>query len=181
MTKTIEYTTLEELFNTDTDGSFPLLMDIEHESINWEGTTSEIDVTDLEQDNCHLRLINAPYAVKYQGKKYLPAYFAFTPPSVDGKTIGSTSVTISAIDQRVIKIIRAIDNKPKATFVALFSKKDSVITFSKLYRYIFEMNAVSWDGVSAKWNLVFDPAMQLQVPRDKGTNLRCPAVLQKQR
>lgn len=176
-TKTIESETLEELFSKDTDGSIPVLMDIEHEDINW-GNIKDKDgsLGDLEQENGHLRLINASYSVKYQGKKYLPAYFAFTMPSEDGKTVGQTSVTISAIDQRIIKIIRSIENKPTVTFVALFSRKDSTVSFSKLYKYSFEMDSVTWDGVSAKWNLIFDPAMQLQVPRDKATNIRCPSV-----
>ena len=180
-TKTIEAVTLEELFKESTDGSIPVLMDIEHEGINW-GETNRDDGTkgDLEQENGHLRLINANYSVKYEGKRYLPSYFSFTMPSEDGKTIGQTSVTISAIDQRIINIIRSIEDKPKATFVALFARNDRTVTFSKLYKYTFEMGSVTWDGVSAKWNLVFDPAMQLQVPRDKATPMRCPAVQVKQ-
>ena len=176
-TKTIEATTLEELFKRETDGSIPVLMDIEHDDIDWgEIERSDGTVGDLEQENGHLRLINAPYSVKYQDKKYLPAYFSFTMPTEDGKSIGQTSVTISAIDQRIINVIRSIDDKPTATFVALFARNDSTISFSKLYKYVFEMDSVTWDGVSAKWNLIFDPAMQVQVPRDTATTLRCPSV-----
>ncbi|MBQ0111955.1 MAG: hypothetical protein KBT03_02385 [Bacteroidales bacterium] len=167
--KHLETITLEELFQQNTDGNLPFLMDIEHDDIEWEDDA-------LGQDKGHLRLINDSVTVKYQGNKYLPSFFSFVMPSEDGKTVGNTSVTISAIDQRIIKVIRNIKDKPKVTFVALFARKDNTVVFSKLFKYTFEMNSVSWDGVSAKWNLVFDPAMQLQVPRDKATLIRCPSV-----
>lgn len=170
--KTVEVATIEELFSSSTDGSIPVLLDIEHQDIIWQDA-------DLEQDNGHLRLINAPYSVRYEGKKYLPSYFEFSMPSEDGKTISSTSVTISAIDQRIISVIRSVNDKPTVTFHAFFTKKDNLITFSKLFKYKFQMDSVSWNGISAKWNLIFDPTMQLQVPRDVGTSLRCPGVAER--
>lgn len=171
--KNIATVTLEELFQESIDASIPVLVDIQHESIVWQDND--------EQENGHLRLINDTVPVRYKGadnepKMYYPSVFSFTPPSEDGKSVGNTKVSISCIDQRVIQVIRGVDTKVKASFVAFFAKQEQVYKFQKLYHYDFEMNGVSWDGITASWNLVFDPAMQLNVPRDLGTAARFPSV-----
>lgn len=163
----IEVMTAEELLRPATSGSFPILVDIQHPEIVWKDESGD-------QEDGHLRLINANYPVKYSGHYYLPCVFKFTMPSEDGKKVGSTDITISAIDKRIIEIVRSVASKPKAVIEAFFTKKDSQIYFSRLYKYEFEMCGCTWDGVSAKWSLVFDPAMQLNVPRDLATMTRCP-------
>lgn len=168
--RTIEAVTFAELFKDYTDGSFPVLMDIYHEDITWSSD-------DTEQEQGHLRLINANYKVKYEGNIYQPAHFNFVAPSEDGKTIGSTSVSISAIDRRIVEVIRGINSKPAASIVAVFAKTDNnSVIFSKLSQYEFEMTNVSWNGVSATWNLIFDPTASLNVPRDLATSVRCPGI-----
>lgn len=170
MPKNIQTTTLAELFDRASDGNIPVLVDIQHEGIIWADD-------EPEQENGHLRLVNNNAKVKYNGKTYYPAYFSFRLPSEDGQKVGNTSVTISAIDQRVIELIRSIGSMPRCVFEAFYSRINGTqIAFSRLYHYEFLMDSVVWDGVTAKWNLVFDPAMQLNVPRDLATVNRCPSV-----
>lgn len=180
MAKNFEQATIEELLAEKTDGSFPVLIDIQHDEIVWAENTSSYTG---DQENGHLRLINANYSVMYKGDsleahRYLPCAFTFTLPEENGKKVGTTSIQISAIDKRIIEVIRSVSTKPKAVIEAFFVRNDNSITFSKLYKYQFEMDSVSWDGVSAKWNLVFDPTMQLNIPRDLATQTRCPAVVE---
>lgn len=163
----IETMTAEELLRPATGGSFPILVDIQHTEIVWT------DGSDDQEDG-HLRLINANFPVRYSGHYYLPCVFKFTMPSEDGKKVGSTDITISAIDKRIIEIIRSINSKPKAVIEAFFTKYDSTVYFSRLYKYEFEMTNCIWDGATAKWTLVFDPTMQLNVPRDLASQARCP-------
>lgn len=176
MSRCIDSITLEELFNKSTDGSFPVLVDITHNDIMWRDD-------DQGQEDGHLRLINANYPVLYQGdndtgrKKYLPSHFVFTPPSEDGKSVSGASVTISAIDRRIVEVIRMIENKPRMRVEAFFERtEDDKIVFRRLYHYEFELSSVTWDGVSAKWELTFDPTMSLNVPRDLATINRCPSI-----
>ena len=172
--KNIESTTLEELFSQDTDGHIPILLDIEHEDVCCDERSNG------EQEDGHLRLINNSVPGRYEGKKYIPCYFSFEVPSEDGQKVGDTSITISAIDQRIIEIIRSIKSKPTATVIAAFAKiNDTKIMFSKLYHYRFEMSNANWDGITAKWNLTFDPMMKQNVPVDKATAQRCPAAYDK--
>jgi hypothetical protein len=107
----------------------------------------------------------------------MSSVFTFSPPQEDGKKVGNANITISAIDKRIIEIIRSVSSKPVATIEAFFVKNDNEVSFSRLFNYEFEMTSVSWDGVSAKWNLVFDPVSILNIPRDLATQARCPAVV----
>lgn len=166
--RNIETATLEELFSSSTEGSIPVLIDIKHDAIVW---------SDDAQEDGHLRLINSTTAVKYKGNKYLPCVFTFVPPSEDGSKISGASITISSIDTRVIQMIRRIPSPPIAVIEAFFSKiSDTEFMFSKLYHYEFQFNTVTWDNTTAKWNLVFDPTMETNVPKDLATPSRCPAV-----
>lgn len=167
--KNIDTLTIKELFSSKTDGSIPVLLDIQHDEIVWQDA-------DTEQERGHLRLINSTTAVRYAGHKYLPAYFSYVMPKEDGSTIGNTSITISSIDRRVIEVIRSINSNPMCTIEAFYTKlSDSEFMFSKLNHYDFEMTSVSWDDTTAKWSLVFDPASQINIPIDLGTKTRCPA------
>lgn len=169
MPKNIESITMSELFDRASDGNIPILVDIQHGNIMWEDN--------IEQENGHLRLVNNNAKVKYQGKTYYPAYFSFITPSEDGQKVGNTSVTISAIDQRIIEVIRSIKSAPKCVFEAFYTRlTDTQIVFSKLYYYEFQMDSATWDGITAKWNLVFDSAAQLNVPRVLATVNRCPSI-----
>lgn len=172
--KNIETWTIEELFSQSTGGTIPILMDIQHDKLVWEDD-------DLGQENGHLRIINDTTPVVYQGKRYMSSVFNFKPPVEDGKKVGNTNVSISALDQRIIKIIRGIDDVPPKAFLdACFAKRgtgnDLSFIFSKLYHYEFKMTSASWNETVAQWELVFDDVMNNNVPKDLGTTVRCPAA-----
>lgn len=168
----IETATLEELFSSNTSGTFPVLVDVRHDALKWDDDT-------YEQEDGHLRLINDQTAVRFGGKKYLPSYFSFTMPQEDGTKIGQTSITISAVDQRIIELIRSIKTRPILVIEALFAKpSENTFAFSRIYHYEFEAKSVNWDDTTAKWDLVFDPTGQMNIPKDLGTMTRCPGILQ---
>ena len=172
--KTITVATLKELFEENSSGVIPILADVQHDGIVWTDNS-------YEQEDHHLRLINDTCAVKYNGHKYLPSNFSFTMPEENGKKIGSTTITISAIDQRITEIIRSITEKaPKLVIESFFVKRDvdgnTAYAFSKMCHYEFEMTNVRWDSLNAQWDLVFDSTMQLNVPLDEANDLRCPAI-----
>lgn len=173
----IESATLEELFSETTSGSFPVLMDIRHDALVWSSNKDK-DIQDLQQKDGHLRLINSNTAVKYNGERYLPANFSYTLPTEDGAKVSQTSITISAVDRRIVELIRSIKSSPIAVIEAFFTKPtETSFAFSRLYHYEFKMKDVTWDDVTAKWTLVFDPVMQVNVPKDLGTKSRNPSIL----
>lgn len=180
--KNIDSITLEELFSSSTDGSIPILLDIIHDEITWSDEKDESGkYNDLSQEEGHLRLINSTTPVRYNGNKYLPSFFSYAAPSVDGKTVANTSITISAIDQRIVEVIRSIKSKPICIIEAFYTKlSDYEFMFHKLNHYEFEMSSVTWDESTAKWNLIFDPASQVNVPIDLATKFRAPNAEQEE-
>ena len=107
----------------------------------------------------------------------MPCSFDFTRPSEDGKKIGNATISISALDQRIIEIIREIkDDEPVAVIEAFFMKEGNDFLFSKLYHYDFLMKSVDWSDISANFELIFDNTMQQNVPKDLGTIFRCPGA-----
>jgi len=168
--KKLESVTLQSLFEESRSGSLPVLMDIEHDLIQWGDD-------DLEQENGHLRLINSNTPVIFNGHRYLPAYFQFILPQEESNKIGQTSITISALDKRVVEIIRSINSAPKATIEAMYANiNEYEFVFSRRYRYEFAMDRVNWDASTAKWNLIYDKTMQNNIPRDLATASRVPGV-----
>lgn len=170
MSKNIEAATLEELYAQNTDGFLPILVEIQDDNIIWQ-------TKDAYDEDGYLRLVSGNIPVMFEGKKYRPAVFVFEPPSEDGKKVGNTNITISAVDRKVVEIIEQIETKPNVRIVAAYCKtNDEEIIFSKIYHYNFTMGSVQWDGVTAKWQLTFDTAMEQNAPVDLATEARCPAA-----
>lgn len=74
---------------------------------------------------------------------------------------------------------------PKCVIESVFAKQKmkeengevhSVFMFKKLNKYEFAMTSVNWNETTANWTLIFDPAMQMNIPRDKGSATRNPAI-----
>jgi len=172
--KNIQTIALEELWNQNTDGHLPVLLEIFNPDIKWGDD-------EQEQENMYLRVIDDSNPVVYKGKKYIPARFDFTPPEETGKTIGNASITLSAIDSRVVQMLRSIELQCQVTVMAMFAKK---VTESGSTTYMFypldhlrtKMNSASYNRVTAQMNLVFKDVLKLNVPRDKATKNQLPSV-----
>lgn len=170
MPKNIEASTLEELFAQNTDGCLPILVEIQDDNIIWQ-------TKDAYDEDGYLRLVSGNIPVMYEGKRYRPSVFTFEQPSEDGKKVGNTNISICAVDKRIIEIIEQIETRPKVEIVAAYCKaSDEEIIFTKLYHYRFTMGQVQWDGITAKWSLTFDTAMEQNAPVDLATEARCPAA-----
>jgi hypothetical protein len=166
-------TTIEELHSRHTDGTFPVLIDVQHDYILW----SKEMLDSGKYENGHLRLINDPRGVVYQGFYYSPAAFVFSPPSDDGKVEGNASITVSAIDATMYKIIQNMTSPAVAHITTVFEKVSlNEVVFTPIQSIVMEMRAVEWDKLTAKWKLNKDPVLSLNIPRDLGTVQRCPSA-----
>lgn len=172
MPKRIETIAMEEIFKQNMEGFLPVLVDIFSPDIKWQGS-------DDKQENCHLRLVNDTSDIVYKGKTYAASCFNFTPPTEDGKKIEGASITISAIDQRVIELIRLAEIDCKISIVASFAKQvddeGTKFYFTEMQNFTFTMKNVTWNRTTAQWTLVFDETMQLNIPRDLATEIKCPS------
>jgi hypothetical protein len=157
----------------------PILLDITHPSIVWDG------ISDVQQDG-HLRLVNDVRGIRYKGDDlephyYAPCNFTIKMPKEDGKNKSSATASISTVDGRAIEVIRSVDEDLNCQVIAFYAKikneNDTVqYVFSKLYGKKFQMGGVTWTDTSAEWELDPDKIMDLNMPRDKGSMFRFPAI-----
>lgn len=172
--KPIQTVAMEEIWKQNSDGHLPILLEVFNPDIKWNDSS-------LEQDNMYLRLINDSNPVVYKEKKYIPAVFDFTPPEENGKNIGQASIVLSAIDSRVVQLLRSIDLQCKVTVVAMFAKKEEqnnkiIYKFLPLDNLTTQMPSASYNKLTAQLNLIFKDVLKLNVPRDKATQNQLPSV-----
>ena len=174
----VDVITMTELWQQDIDGYLPVLMQIYNPDISW--TQEEID--SYGQENSYIRLIADESRVVYKGKTYLPCAFDFTPPEIDGKKVGVASITISALDSRVKKLLRTIKVPSTVTIVSVFAKtrKDEsnnfIYSFAELNTRPFKMSSASSNKTTATFNLSFGKDMTQNIPYDVATPDRVPGT-----
>jgi hypothetical protein len=161
----------------------PVLLDIQHPEIAWG---EQGDSQFIQQDG-HLRLVNDIRGVMYKGDDtephyYAPCSFSAKMSKEDGKSKGTATLSVSAVDGRIIEVIRSVTEGVTCRITAFYSKIENEnnqvkYVFSKLYGKEFEMGSVTWTGTSAQWELNADGIMDLNAPRDKGSLFRFPAIM----
>jgi hypothetical protein len=176
--KNIQTVAMEEIWKQNTDGHIPVLLEIFNPDIKWKDGS-------LEQENMYLRVIDDSNPVMYKGKKYLSAKFEYTPPDEDGKTVGNASITLSAIDSRVVQMLRSIELQCDVTVMAAFAKITKVTeTGEEKVTYRFypldqlkaRMPSASYNRTTAQLSLTYKDALKLNVPRDIATKDKLPSV-----
>lgn len=172
--KNIQTIAMEEIWARTTDGHIPVLLEIYNPDIKWNDGS-------VEQENMYLRVIDDSNPVIYKGKKYLPASFEFTPPEEDGKTVGQASITLSAIDSRVVQMLRSIELQCEVTVMAAFAKLvnengKTTFRFYPLDQIKTRMPSATYNRTTAQLSLVYKDVLKLNVPRDKATKNQLPSV-----
>lgn len=170
--KNLTTITMEEIWKSKSDGFIPALLEIYNPDIKWD------DSNQFEQENCYLRVISNTESVIYKGKRYLPCKFDFTMPEENGQKIGNASLTISAIDSRVIELLRSIDISCEVTIKAFFAKKNNLVCFHPIDSLKSSAPTVSYDKTTAKFNLVFKDSLQINIPNAIATQDKLPSVVE---
>ena len=176
--KNIQTVAMEELWNDSTDGHIPVLMEIFNPDIKWSDDN-------IEQENMYLRVIDDSNPVVYKGKKYIPCKFSYTPPEENGKNIGQATITLSAIDTRVVQLLRSCQVECDVTVVAAFAKKvvvneggtnTTTYKFYPLDELKVKMQSATYSRTTAQLNLVYKDVLKLNVPRNIATKNKTPSV-----
>lgn len=160
---------MEELWKSGVEGWFPVLVEIYNPDLKWSDSS-------LEQDDMYLRVISDTNAVIYKGKKYLPCRFTYTPPEKDGKQVGQASITISALDSRIIQMLRSVEIQCEITVVAGFVKNGSVYKFIPLDTFKGTVASASYNSTTAQLDLTYKDVLALNIPKDTMTKDMLPSV-----
>lgn len=171
--------TKNDLWNENVDGYLPVLLEIYNPDIVW----TEEEKKEYKQEDSYIRVISDYNKVRYNGKVWLPCNFAFAKPDKEGTKIGNGTITITALDSRVRKVLKAIKLTSELKVVAMFAKKylnddetDFVYRFTRINSMPLQMNGASKTNVSATFNLVFNDSLGQNVPFEIATQDRTPAV-----
>lgn len=173
----LDVITINDLWQNDIDGYLPILMDIYNPDIVW--TQEEKDT--YGQEDCYLRVIADENKVVFKGKTYLPCSFAYNPPELDGKKVGTASISITALDSKVKKMLRSIKLPSEAVVVSMFAKAtrengNVIYKYRELNSKPFKMNAASSNKSTATFNLIFGNNFSQNVPFDVATQDRVPGT-----
>lgn len=174
----LDVVTMKSLWDKNTDGYLPILLEIYNPDLSWTDTEKKV----YGQEDCYVRFIADECKVVYKGKTYLPCAFTYQLPETDGTKIGNASISISAIDSRVKVLLRSIILPSEARVTALFGKQEKdggtgfIYKFVELNSISFTINTASSNGTTATFNLEYDRSLQQNVPYDKATRERVPAT-----
>lgn len=170
--------TMSELMQEDIEGYFPILLKVENSDISW--TEEEKNV--YKQNDGEICLICDENTVIYKGRTYLPCSFSAQLPENDGSKIGSATISITALDARVKKLLRSIRAESEIEFIAMFCKCDKKDSGGFLFKYIplksakFTMTTASMANGTASFKLTFDKALSQIIPYFVATQDRVPAT-----
>lgn len=174
----IDVVTMKDLWDSNTDGYLPILLEIYNPDIVW----TDKEKSFYSQEDSYVRFIADEIKVVYKGKTYLPCAFEYTPPESDGSKIGSASITISALDTRVRQVMRSIQLPSEINVVALFGKQEKSENGGFIYKFVelntmsFTMTTASANKTTASFNLDFDRSLMQNVPYDMAVQERVPAT-----
>lgn len=174
--------TIQDLWKTNVDGSFPVLVEIYNPDIYWgKVTDTSKNETDYEQENGYLRITSSDVKLIYGGHTFFPCAMQFSSPEVDGTKIGSANITISAIDSRVKMILRVLQIPSVFRIVSTFLKTEKedggyIYKFVKLNVRDFNMESASSNESTVTFTLTFNSALQQNIPYDTATADRVPAA-----
>ena len=114
---------------------------------------------------------NSSTAIRYGGVTYSPSWFRFSPPERSESSIGSASITISALPDEQgsswIEKIRGTQRRSVIDIVALIVYDDSGTAVCEAVESMrFELTGASWNDETITWQMVFDDNMNILVPCD---------------
>ena len=153
----------QKLTRTETDASFPYLIEITYK--DKEGTVHTE------------RYVNADEAKEYNDETYAPISFSVTPPSMDNTSVTDGKLSISDIDNNFIEKVRDTQERMKCVFVAVIdydSSGNEVIEEMETMSFI--LVKASWNETELSFNMLFDDRMNIMCPPDVATVLKVPAL-----
>jgi hypothetical protein len=104
-------------------------------------------------------------------------------PETDGTKIGNASISISALDYRIRKLLNSIRVPSDVKIVAMFAKVNKekeedgfIFKFKELESYTFRMEMAECNRTVAKFTLLAQQRLDGDTPYDVATPDRVPAT-----
>ena len=134
----------QELFKSQSGMCLPFLIQISHAS--WNSGTPYYFVNNTE-------------SVTYDGNTYLPFPFSFDPPDETDSGITNARLTIDAVDQSIIEMIRTVPSAPTVTIIAAYIYD----TIEELVPWTFTFRNVQYQAETVSGELIYEDRLQNQL------------------
>ena len=149
----------QQISRTQTQASFPYLIEISHEDLGI------------------FRYVNMDRVLTWEGNEDQPACFSIQPPQYSSKGISSAQLTITAIDQEWIIRIRETSKRASIRFIAAFvDTKEDGLQIEPLEDMYFTLTKANWTEISITWEMETKTVLQTQVPIQTADACSCPGV-----
>ena len=109
----------------------------------------------------------------YEENVYQPCYMKARLPEDSSETNGSATITISAIDQQLIRLARTINSPATFTIEACLYRSGII---SRLDGFQFSMTGITCDAISFTAQLTNDLGLDYAFPNGESTPITTPGV-----
>ncbi|MDR2426475.1 MAG: DUF1833 domain-containing protein [Endomicrobium sp.] len=147
---------LAKLFKKRVPGMVPILLKISHDSLS-----NPLFLTDN----------NEPLV--YESETYQPASFIFTFPEQSKDSVGLAKITMGAVDQTLINLIRNLTSPLQIRFAAEYYEDGN---FSRLDGFSFQLINVSWNALTFSGDLAFKSLLDMDFPSGEFSSITTPGV-----
>ena len=152
-----------KIVRTETDASFPFLIQLNYIDSNG------LPVTE--------RYVNADEQKTFENEVYEPACFSVIPPSSDNTSVSDGKLTFSVIDNNFIQKVRDTQKRMTCVFVAVINYQDGAQeVIEEIETMAFTLIKASWNESEISFTMLYDDRMNLRVPLDVASVLKCPAL-----
>lgn len=136
-----------ELFKRSSSMLLPVLMQLDH-------STFDDPVS----------LVNNTEAIVYGGATYLPFAFRFDPPDETATTLTNARLTIDAVDQSILALLRGLPSSPTVTMKAVFYYDETgTIQTEQLAAWEFSVANLSYNVDTISCDLIYEDRWQNQM------------------
>lgn len=125
------------------------------------------------------RYSNSDDDITFENNVYTGACFSISPPDMSESTIGNGTLTISAIDQEWIKVIRQESKRARIRFVAsiVYDDNNGIETVEAIEDTSYILTEANWNDTQISWLMVYDEDISIVIPCDTATALKTPALV----
>lgn len=150
---------LKAMFQSDTSAMFPVLIEIDHDSLA-----------------SPLRLVCNNADLTYGGNVYTAFPFRFDPPDETDDQIANARLTICNVDRSIVDIIRNLPSRATVSAIAAFYFDEGSLVFEPLASWEFSLANVTYNKSTVSGDLIYEDRLGVNVPALHMTPFLFPGV-----
>lgn len=157
--RTLSATALRALLHSETSGFFPLLLELDHDSLS-----------------SPIRIVNNNANLTFGGNVYTAFPFRFDFPDETEEGMANARLTVCNVDRTMVEIIRNLPGRPTVTAVAAFYFDEGSPVFEQVAAWEFVLANVTYDKSIVSGELIYEDRLGINVPAHHMTPFLFPGI-----